>query len=176
MSRATHWNCRDCSGLWKFTGELERWQTPHGHHTVTNGKQRQGFLQNGFTRRLFDFAVPQAEKDGWQPKSYLICIGRKALDCFNWRDLNTARNHSPLNWFLVLGPFSASWSCDDNRGGSLQERTHCSANMSTIHLPDPPVFFSKKPEHINQYDSVGEIRKLQTFQNSLGIGSELPPI
>lgn len=71
---------------------------------------------------------------------YLICICRKALDCFNWRDLNTAQNHSPLNWFLVLGPFSASWPCDDNRGGSLQERTHCSANMSTIHLPDPPVF------------------------------------
>lgn len=91
---------------------------------------------------LLDFVASKAANDVWQPKSRLICGSWEALDSINRRDLVTA-GITGLNCFLVLGPFSASWPCDHKERGSLQERTYCSANTSTMNLPDPQ-FFSQR--------------------------------
>lgn len=118
-------------------GEIERWQTPNGRTMVTSVEQRQAFP--GRARWLCRQKLPTM---CGSPSLRLICGSWEALDSINRRDLVTA-GITGLNRFLVLGPFSASWPCDHKERGSLQERTYCSANTSTMNLPDPQ-FFSQR--------------------------------
>lgn len=115
---------------------------------------------------LIDLVVSKAANDVWQPRSRLICGSWEALDSINRRDLITV-GITGLNCFLVLGPLSASWPCNHKDSRSLQERTYCSANTSTMNLPDSQ-FFLKETWVYDQYVSMGEQRKLLDLSGLIG--------